>query len=73
MAHEIRGARQEALPRVELVPKPVGFTKHLLGGALVVPEPVLEGQCVELSDALLLGLEVKGAPRSTGSAQRGRG
>jgi hypothetical protein len=70
---EIRGTRQQAFPIVDLRTKAVGLAKDLLGGALVVPEPRLEGQCVELCDALLFGLEVKGAPRSTGSARRGRG
>jgi hypothetical protein len=70
---EVRGTREETLPRFDLGTEAVGLAKDLLGGALVVPEPRLEGQCVELPDALLFGLEVKGAPRSTGSARRGRG
>jgi hypothetical protein len=51
----------------------VRLADDLLSGALVVPEAGLEGQCVELGDAPFLGLEVKDAPRSTGSARPGRG
>jgi hypothetical protein len=70
---EVLGTREEPLPCLDLGSKPVGLAKDLLGGPLVVPERGLEGQCVELCDALLFGLEVKVAPRSTGSARRGRG
>ena len=45
----------------------------LLGAALVIPEPGFLGQCLQLGDALLFGLEVKDAPRSTGSVQPGPG
>jgi hypothetical protein len=61
------------MPCLDLGSKYVGLAKDLLGGPLVVPEARLEGQCVELGDAFLFGLEVKVAPRSTGSARRGRG
>jgi hypothetical protein len=70
---EVGGARKQTVPCVDLGTEAVGLTKDLLGGALVVPEARLERQCVELCDALLFGLEVKGAPRSTGSARRARG
>jgi hypothetical protein len=70
---EVRGAREEAMPCLDLGSEPVGLAKDLLRGPLVIPELGLEGQRVELCDALLFGLEVKVAPRSTGSALRGRG
>ena len=70
---EVGGTGQEALPGLDLGAESVGLAKDLLRGSLVVPEPGFEGQCVELSDAFLFRLEVKGAPRSTGSARRGRG
>ena len=55
------------------VAQAVGLAQDLLRGALVVPEPGFLGQRVELGDARFLGLEVKDAPRSTGSARPGRG
>ena len=67
------GAREQALPRLDLVAQAVGLAQDLLGGALVVPEAGFVGQRVELGDARLLRLEVKDAPRSTGSARPGRG
>jgi hypothetical protein len=70
---EILCAGVEPVPCLDLGSKSVGLAKDLLGGPLVVPEARLEGQCVELGDAFLFGLEVKVAPRSTGSALRGRG
>ena len=70
---EVLGTGEEPLPCLDLGSKPVSLAKDLLRGPLVVPEPGLEGQRIELGDALLFGLEVKGAPRSTGSARRGRG
>jgi hypothetical protein len=70
---EVVGARQEAAPGVELGPERIGLAKDLLRSALVLPEPGLERQRVELGDAFGLGVEVKGAPRSTGSVRPGRG
>ena len=64
---------EELLPGRDLGPQSVRFATDLLGCSLVVPEGGILGQCVELSDALRLGLEVKDAPRSTGSARPDRG
>ena len=72
----LRGRRRaSARPRqvVDLLAQAVGFAEDLLGAALVVPEPGLLGQRLELGDARFLRLEVKDAPRSTGSARPGRG
>ena len=70
---EVRGPRQQVTPRLDLGAQAVGLAKDLLGGPLVVPEPGFLGQCLELGDALGLRVEVKGAPRSTGSVRPGRG
>src|SRR6185436_4181623 len=70
---EILGARDEALPGLDLGTEAVRLAEDPLGGPLVVPEAMFAGQRVELRDALCLRLEVKGAPRSTGSARPGRG
>jgi hypothetical protein len=66
------GPRRQSAPELDLGAQAVGFTEDPLGGALVVPEPGFEILCVELGDAALLRLEVKDAPRSTGSARPGR-
>jgi hypothetical protein len=70
---EVVGAREQTLPCVDLGTEAVGLAKDLLGGALVVPESGFDGQRVELRDASLLRVEVKGAPRSTGSVRPDRG
>jgi hypothetical protein len=70
---EVVGARQQAAPGVELGAERIGLAKDLLRSALVIPEAGLERQRVELGDAFGLGVEVKGAPRSTGSVRPGRG
>jgi hypothetical protein len=70
---EVGGAGPELLPQGDLGAEAVGLAEDLLGGPLVVPEAGLEGQRVELGDAGLLRLEVKDAPRSTGSVRPGRG
>jgi hypothetical protein len=70
---EVVGARQQISPGVDLGPEAVGLAEDFLGAALVVPEAGFLGQRLELGDALGLGLEVKDAPRSTGSVQPGRG
>jgi hypothetical protein len=70
---EIVGAGEQASPGLDLGAQPIGFAEDFLGRLLVVPEPGLLGQCVELGDALRLRVEVKGAPRSTGSVRPGRG
>jgi hypothetical protein len=70
---EIVRAVQQALPDADLGTQAVGLAKDPLGAPLVVPEAGFEGQRVELGDAFLFRVEVKGAPRSTGSARPGRG
>jgi hypothetical protein len=70
---EVVGAPQQAEPRIELGAKRVRLAQDLLGRALVVPEPGRACQRVELGDAFRLGVEVKDAPRSTGSVRPGRG
>ena len=70
---EILGARDQAPPGVDLGTQAIRLAEHLLCGSLVVPEAGFEGQRVELRDALGLGLEVKGAPTSTGSGRPCRG
>jgi hypothetical protein len=70
---EVVGAAQQLTPRVEFGAEAVGLSEDLLGGTLVVPESRFLGQRFELGDALGLGLEVKVAPRSTGSVRPGRG
>ena len=70
---EIVDAGQDVAPDLDLGAQAVRLTQDLLGGALVVPEPGFLGQRLELGDAPLLDLEVKDAPRSTGSVQPGRG
>jgi hypothetical protein len=70
---EVGRAGIERRPRVDLGAQCVSLAEDLLGGALVVPEARVECQGVELCDALAFGVEVKGAPRSTGSVRPGRG
>ncbi len=70
---QVVGADAELAPRADLGPQAVGLAQDLLGGAPVVPEPGFLGQRLDLADARLLGLEVKDAPRSTGSVQPGPG
>jgi hypothetical protein len=70
---EVVGAREQALPGVDLGTQAVGLAEDLLGGSLIVPEAGFEGQRVELGDPLPFRIEVKGAPRSTGSSRPGRG
>jgi hypothetical protein len=70
---EVIGTRAQSLPDIDLGTEAVGLAEDLLRGALVVPEPGFERQRVELPDTLSFGVEVKGAPRSTGSSRPGRG
>jgi hypothetical protein len=70
---EVGGTRQERVPGVDLGAQAVGLAQDLLGGSLVVPEPGFLGQRLESGDVFALDLEVKDAPRSTGSVQPGRG
>jgi hypothetical protein len=70
---EIVDPRLEATPELDLGSQVVRLAKNLLGGPLVVPEAGLAGQRLQVGDAAFLGSEVKDAPRSTGSAQPGRG
>jgi len=69
---EVVDAALEPAPQLDLGSEAVGLAEDLLGSALVVPEARLAGQRLELRDAPFLGLEVKDAPRSTGSARPGR-
>lgn len=70
---QVAGAREESLPQLDLGAQAVGLAKDLLGASLIVPETRFEGQGLELGDPFPFGVEVKGAPRSTGSARPGRG
>ena len=70
---EVVGAREQAGPELDLGAQAVGLAQDLLGGPAVVPEPGLGGERLELGQPRLLAREVKDAPRSTGSAPRGRG
>jgi len=70
---EVGDPSQQVTPGFDLGAQAVGLAEDLLGAALVVPESRFLGQAFELGDPLLLGLEVKDAPRSTGSVQPGRG
>jgi len=70
---QVVGAGQQVLPRGDLGAEAVGLAKDLLGGPPVVPEAGLLGQRLDLRDTRFLGLEVKDAPRSTGSVQPGPG
>jgi hypothetical protein len=69
---EVVDAGLETTPELDLRAQVVRFAEDLLGAALVVPEPGLAGQRLQLGDTPLLRLEVKDAPRSTGSARPGR-
>ena len=69
---EILDSCLEPPPQLDLGSEPVGLAEDLLGASLVVPEPGLAGQRLQLGDAAFLGLEVKDAPRSTESARPGR-
>jgi hypothetical protein len=68
---EVVEAMLESPPQLDLAAQAVGLAKRPLRGALVVPEVRFGGQCLELRDARFLRLEVKDAPRSTGSARPG--
>jgi hypothetical protein len=70
---EILRPREQVAPGLELGPEAVRLAQDPLSGALVVPEPGFAGQRLERRDALGLGLEVKDAPRSTGSVRPGPG
>jgi hypothetical protein len=49
---EVVGATEQALPQRELVTERIRFAEDFLGAPLVVPEPGLLGERVELADAL---------------------
>ena len=70
---QVLGATREGAPGGDLLAQAVGLAQDLLGAALVVPEPGFLGQCLEFGDSGVLRLEVKDAPRSTGSVRSGRG
>jgi hypothetical protein len=69
---EIVDPRLEAAPQLDFGPQAIGLAEDLLGRALVIPEPGLAGQRLELGDTCFFCLEVKDAPRSTESAPPGR-
>ncbi len=54
-------------------PKAIRLAQHVLRGPAVVPESRLRGVRLELGQSRLPAREVKDAPRSIGSAPRGRG
>ena len=60
-------ATLQATPEVDLLGESVRLAQDLLGSPAVVPEAGSQGQGMELLDPLVLGLEVKDAPRSRGS------
>jgi len=70
---EVVDTALEAAPQLDLVAKAVSLAKGLLRAGLIVPEAGFAGQRLQLGDAAFLRLEVKDAPRSTGSARPGRG
>ena len=70
---EVAGSAVEGLPQVDLGAEAVGLAEDALGGSLIVPEPGSGGQRLELGEAAGLDRKVKDAPRSIGSARRGRG
>ena len=70
---QVVGAHQEVAPRRHLAAEAVGLAQDLLRGAAVIPEPGFLGQRLDLGDSGFLRLEVKDAPRSTGSVRPGPG
>jgi hypothetical protein len=70
---KIVGAPFQLAPELDLGTQLGSLAEDLLGAALVVPEPGLGGQRLELGRPRFLRPEVKDAPRSTGSARSGRG
>jgi len=70
---EVIGPREDARPELDVGPEAVGLAQDVLCGPAVLPETRLRRACVELGQARLLAREVKDAPRSIGSAPRGRG
>ena len=70
---EIGGPAQQVVPGLDLGTEAVRLAQDLLGATLVVPEPGFLGQRLELRDPFRLVVEVKDAPRSTGSVRPGRG
>jgi hypothetical protein len=70
---QVVGAGQELLPGGDLAAQAVSLAQDLLGGPPVVPEAVLLGLRLYRRDARFFRRKVKGAPRSTGSVQPGRG
>jgi hypothetical protein len=70
---ELVGSGLQAAPGRDLGSEVLGPAEGLLGGSLVGPEVGRQGQGVEVGELALLRLEVKDAPRSTGSDRRARG
>jgi hypothetical protein len=70
---KVVGTGQQLAPCCCFAADAVRLAEDLLGVTAVVPEACFLGQCLDLGDPCVLGLEVKDAPRSTGSVQPGRG
>ncbi len=70
---EIVSTTSKVAPRGELGAEIVGLAEDALGCALIVPEPWRGRLRIQLGKPALLGVEVKDAPRSTGSAPRDPG
>ena len=70
---QVVGPDQEGAPGGDFVAKAVGLAQDLLGGPPVIPEPGFLGQRLDGGDPRLFCLEVKDAPRSTGSVRPGPG
>ena len=74
MAARSSARRSRLAPGGDLGPQAVSLAKDLLGGCAGRPRtPGPEVSASSSATRGLLGLEVKDAPRSTGSARRGRG
>jgi hypothetical protein len=70
---QVVGPTFEIAPQLDLRSEGARLAENLLGRPLVVPEPGLCRQPLEMRGARLFRPEVKDAPRSTGSAPRDPG
>jgi hypothetical protein len=70
---QLLGPAQQVTPQADFGFETVGLAQDLLRAAAVLPESWRECQGVELIDPRLFPREVKGAPRSSESAQPGPG
>jgi hypothetical protein len=66
---EVVRTGEQLAPRGDFAAESVGLAQDLLRTTAVIPEPGFLGQCLDLCNAGVLGVEVKDAPRSTGSVQ----